>query len=104
MLWLTELEIEVLNFTKNIIVISINDGYCKWSLVRFYGPLYQASRRKAWEPLHALLESINEAWICYDDFNVLFFEVEKNGGKIGSSSTPFFLRIYYLTLKVSTWG
>ena len=91
MMWSEALEIDVIDYNSQIIAINIKDGTCSWSLVG-YGPPYQSKRRKAWENLAALLESLDGPWICLGDFNVVLGDNEKEGGRLGSSSTPNYLK------------
>ena len=92
LLWSNALDVEVLEYNSRTVAIVVKDALCSWSLVGFYGPPYQAKRRKAWENLHALLQSINGPWMCFGDFNIVVDESKKDGGKRGTSSTPNFLR------------
>jgi exonuclease III len=90
--WSSTFSVEVREFNSKTIAIFVNDGYCRWSLVGFYGPPYKAKRRKAWENLHALLHTLDEPWLCFGNFNVIIDDSEKLGGRLGSSSAPNFLR------------
>jgi hypothetical protein len=80
-----------------MIVISIKDCSVFWTLIDFYGPPYKTKRLKAWIDLHALLVSIQGPWTCFGDFNVIIDDFEE-GGKLGGSSTPSFLKelLFYL--------
>ena len=60
MLWSNALDVEILEFNSWTIAVVVKDSICSWSLIGFYGPPYQAKRRKAWENLHALLQSIDD--------------------------------------------
>ena len=92
LLWSSALDVEVLEFNSQTIAVVVNDVLCSWALIGFYGPPYQAKRRKAWENLHVLLQSLNCPWICFGDFNVVVEESEKFGGQRGSNSTPSYLK------------
>lgn len=92
LLWSNALKVKVLEFNRNIIAIEIDDGVQEWSFIGFSGPPYQAQRRRAWVNLHALLESINGPWVCCGEFNVIISEGDKAGRRIGSSSTPSYLK------------
>jgi exonuclease III len=92
MIWANLLNVEVLEFNPNLVAITVRDSVCEWSLVGFYGPLYQAKRRKAWINLHGLLEALNGPWVVFGDFNVIVEDAEKDGGRCGASSTPSFLK------------
>ncbi len=104
MMWSEALEIDVIDYNSQIIAINIKDGQCSWSLVGFYGPLYQSKRRKAWENLATLLESLDGPWICFGDFNVVLGDNEKEGGRIGNSSTPNYLKDILFELGVMDLG
>lgn len=58
----------------------------------FYGPPYARKKRKAWENLATVVESIQTPWVCIRDFNFTLNEEEKYGGKIGESSSNNFLQ------------
>uniref|UniRef100_A0A2N9GTN8 Reverse transcriptase domain-containing protein n=1 Tax=Fagus sylvatica TaxID=28930 RepID=A0A2N9GTN8_FAGSY len=47
---------------------------------------------EAWEHLNALLESIQEPWVCFGDFNLTISDEEKLGGRRGNSSRQNFLQ------------
>jgi hypothetical protein len=92
MAWSNALKVEVLEFNSHIIAITIHDNQCSWSLIGFYGPPYKTKRRKAWENLYALLESLDGPRICFGDFNEMVDSIEKEGGRIGCSSAPNYLK------------
>ena len=46
-----------MEFDKNMIAVKVIDKCTNWLLIGFYGPLYQAKKRKDWGNLFALLES-----------------------------------------------
>jgi hypothetical protein len=83
---------DVLEYDSQLIAVSIHSNVCVWNLFGFYGPPQQTNRRIAWENLHVLLESLCGPWVCLGDFNVIFEDVEKEGGNIGCSSAPNFLK------------
>ena len=58
LLWSDALDVEVLEFNSWTIAVVVKDALCSWAFVGFYGPPYQAKRRKAWENLYALMQSI----------------------------------------------
>ena len=90
--WLNTVSAEIVEFDSRTIAITVQDEFCSWSLIGFYGPPYQAKRRKVWSNLHALLQSLNEPWMCFGDFNVVVEDSEKEGGIQGSTSAPNFLK------------
>jgi hypothetical protein len=92
MAWSNALKVEVLEFNSHIIAITIHDNQCSWSLIGFYSPPYKTKRRKAWENLYALLESLDGPRICFGDFNEMVDSIEKEGGRIGCSSAPNYLK------------
>uniref|UniRef100_A0A2N9FQS3 Reverse transcriptase domain-containing protein n=1 Tax=Fagus sylvatica TaxID=28930 RepID=A0A2N9FQS3_FAGSY len=91
-MWSFSLSVKLLEFDSHTIAIFAQDDFCAWSLIGFYGPPYQAKRCKAWGNLHALLQSLVGPWMCFGDFNIIVEDSEKEGGSLGSSSTPNFLR------------
>ncbi len=80
MMWSNALDVEIIEFNSHIIAIVIKEEYCSWSLIGFYGPPYRAKRKKAWENIYALLESISGPWVCVGDFNVVVEDSKKDGG------------------------
>ena len=78
--WSNIVSTKIVEFDSRTIAITVRDEFCSWSLIGFYGPPYQAKRRKAWSNLHALLQSLNEPWMCFGDFNVVVEDSEKEGG------------------------
>ena len=71
-------------------LVKIRDPGGDWYLVGFYGPPNVAKKRKAWENLCALLESIQGPWICFGDFNIVFDSEKRDGGRVESSMSPNF--------------
>ena len=104
MLWSASLDVSVLEFDSRTTVITVSDSICSWTLIGFYGPPYQAKRRKAWGILNALLQSINGPWMCFGDFNYVVAEAKKEGGIQGSASTPNFLKDLLFELKAFDLG
>jgi len=49
-------------------------------------------KRKAWENISALLESLQGSWIYFGDFNIVPRDDEMAGGRKGSILTPNYLR------------
>ena len=92
MFWSSEISIDILEFNSKMIAVSIYDVVCSWTLVSFYGPPYQSKRFRAWSNLFALLNSISGPWLCFGDFNLVANGDEKEGGRVGSCSTPNFLQ------------
>ena len=56
-MWKRGLDICGVEFDKNMIAVKVTDKCTDWLLIGFYGPQYQAKKRKAWGNLCALLES-----------------------------------------------
>ena len=92
LMWKNNVQIEVVEFNKYMIVVKILDLGEDWYLVGFYGPPYAAKKRKAWENLCALLETFQEPWICFKEFNIFLDSEEKDGGRDESSTSPNFLK------------
>jgi exonuclease III len=90
--WSNSVNAKVIEFDVRTIVVSVHDEFCSWSLIGFYEPPYQAKKHKAWSNLHGLLQSLNNPWMCFGDFNVVMEEEEKEEGKRGSFSSPNFLK------------
>ena len=102
--WSNAIDVQVLEFDSRTIAITVRDEFCLWSLIGFYGPPYQAKRRKAWCNLNALLRSLNGPWMCFGDFNCVVSESEKQGGVRGSPSTPTFLKDLLFDLEAVDLG
>ena len=92
LMWKSSLSVDLVDFNNDIIAVKISDVVCEWILVGFYGPSYAAKKKKAWENLSALLESLKIPWVCVGDFNFTTCEDEKFGGKKGSSTQANFLQ------------
>nr|POE84156.1 hypothetical protein CFP56_40033 [Quercus suber] len=92
LMWKNNVQIEVVEFNKYLIVDKILDPGGEWYLVGFYGSPYAAKKRKAWENFCALLETFQEPWICFGDFNIVMGSEEKDGGRAGCSKSPNFLK------------
>ena len=86
------MQIEVMEFNKYVIAVKILDPGGDWYLVGFYGPPYASKKREAWENLYALLETFQEPWICFGDFNIVMDSEEKDGGRAECSMSPNFLK------------
>lgn len=86
LMWKVGTSVNLVEFNKNLIAVTISDVLCKWILVCFYKPPYESKKKKAWVNLMALLESLQDPWVCMGDFNYTISENEKFGGKKGGSS------------------
>ena len=78
-MWKRGLDICGVEFDKNMIAVKVTNKCTDWLLIRFYGPPYQAKKRKAWGNLFALLESHQGPWACIGDFNFIINEEEQIG-------------------------
>ena len=92
LMWNASSHVELVDFNKNTIAVKICDTVCDWHLVGFYGPPYVRKKRKAWENLGALIESIQTSWVCLGDFNFTLNEEERLGGKFKGSSSNNYLQ------------
>ena len=90
--WSNSVNAKVIEFDVRTIVVLVHDEFCSWSLIGFYKPPYQAKKHKAWSNLHGLLQSLNNPWMCFGDFNVVMEEAKKEEGKRGSFSSLNFLK------------
>ncbi len=104
LMWSNTIDVKVLEFNSRTIAITVQDEFCSWSLIGFYGPPYHAKRRKAWTNLHGLLKSINGPWMCFGDFNCMVDESEKEGGNRGGTSTSNFLKELLFELEAIDLG
>ena len=91
-MWKRGLDICGVEFDKNMIAVKVTNKCTDWLLIRFYGPPYQAKKRKAWGNLFALLESHQGPWACIGDFNFIINEEEQIGGSRGGSSGENYLK------------
>ena len=104
MMWTNSLAIRVLEFDTRTVAVLVEDAVCSWNLIGFYGPPYQANRRKAWGNLNALIQATTGPWLCFGDFNCVVEEAEKEGGNRGSTSTPNFLKELLFELEAVDLG
>ena len=91
-MWKRGLDICGVEFDKNLIAVKVTDKCTDWLLIGFYGPPYQAKKRKAWGNLCALIESHQGPWVCIGDFNFIINEEEQIGGNRGGSSGENYLK------------
>ena len=94
-LWKAGLSVKEVEFSKNLIAVKISKSVCEWLMVGFYGIPYYSKKKKVWECLLALLESHQEPWMCFGDFNFVLNEDEALGGKKGSSSTNYLKELMF---------
>lgn len=92
LMWKVGTSVNLVEFNKNLIAVTISDVLCKWILVGFYGPPYESKKKKAWGNLMALLESLQDPWVYMGDFNYTISENEKFGGKKSGSSMNNYLQ------------
>ena len=83
MVWPSGINVKVIEFSNNIIVVEIVDGICSWTLVGFFDPPSYSRRRSIWVELNTLMVSTQGPWVCFGDFNVLISDDEKTGGWLG---------------------
>ena len=57
LMWKWGVNVEIVEFNKNLLAVKIKEAMCEWLLVGFHGPSYPTKKRKAWENLCAILES-----------------------------------------------
>jgi hypothetical protein len=50
------------------------------------------------------LESLKNPWVCFSDFNIIINDEEKVGGRVGSSSTPTYLKEILFDLRAIDLG
>ncbi len=103
-LWSISVNVSVMEFNSQVLASKVVKGYIVWHFVGFHGPSQHVKMQKAWEELGAILEAIDGLWMCLGDFNVILNEEEKEGGRIGSSSTPNFLREIRFDLRAIDLG
>ena len=48
LMWSNTIAVKVLEFNSRTIAIMVQDEFCSWSLIGFYGLPYHAKLRKAW--------------------------------------------------------
>lgn len=91
LMWKVGTFVNLVELNKNLIAVTISDVLCKWILVGFYEPPYESKKKKVWGNLMALLESLQDAWVCIGDFNYTINENENFGDKKGGSSMNNYL-------------
>ena len=83
MFWTNVMQVEVLEFDSNLIAINLIDSVCNWNMVGFYGPPHRSNRKIVGKiSLLCLIPLRNRG---FEDF-------EKEGGSIGCSSMPNYLK------------
>ena len=81
MMWTNNFNVDVADFNKNTMAVKINDDVCQWVQTEFSGPPCLTKKRKASENLGALLQDIEEPWVCLGDFNLVIDDPKKKKKK-----------------------
>ena len=92
LMWKWGVNVEIVEFNKNLVAVKIKEAMCEWLLVGFHGSPYPAKKRKAWENLCAILESVQGPWVCLGDFNNIVNAEEKYKGVKDGTSAPNYLK------------
>ena len=95
MMWTNDFNVDVADFNKNTMAVKINDDVCQWVQIEFSRPPCLTKKRKAYENLGALLQDIEEPWVCLEDFNLVIDDQKKkkkDGGRRDGTSAPNFLK------------
>jgi hypothetical protein len=86
LLWKSELDLEVQNFSQrhvNDVINSLEFGF-SWKFTGFYGNPELAKREESWSLLKTLAELNLSPWLVYGDFNEIISLSEKSS----SSNRP----------------
>ena len=89
LLWSISQNVEIIEFDSWTIAVTVREEYCTWDLIGFYRTPVSS---KAWENLNALIQSLHNPWMCFEDFNVVVEDSEKEGRTRGNTSAPNFLK------------
>ena len=84
LMWKSSVSVSLVDFNKDLIAVKVSDAIYNWIFVGFYRPSYASKKKKAWENLFVLLESIHIPQVYVGDFNFTTSEDEKFCGKKGS--------------------
>ena len=76
LLWMNEIEAEILSFSNNHI-----DGSF-WRFTGFYGSPEVIHRDQSWDLRRMLNDTNNMPWLCAGDFNEILATDEKMGGSL----------------------
>ena len=83
LLWMKEVEVEVLSFSRNHIDARVGESSGNaWSFTRFYGDRNASYRDQSWDLLRLLNQNNPLHWLCAGDFNEILTNAEKWGGAI----------------------
>ena len=59
LMWKSSVSVSLVDFNKDLIAVKVSDAIYNWIFVGFYRPSYASKKKKAWENLFVLLESIH---------------------------------------------
>ena len=78
MLWKADVEIELVNFTANHILVKVKEvDRFMWHLTGFYGWSDSTQRAKSWALFNHLRTLVDGLWLCIKDFNAILHSLEK---------------------------
>ena len=78
LIWNTEVNMEVINFTDNhILARVVEDDEFAWMLTCFYGWPEASQKPKSWALLNHLRSFVDGPWCCVGDFNAILHPSEK---------------------------
>ena len=87
--WKIEVDMEITFKSSNIIngLIFSNPMNGPWLISFVYGPLNHSNRGLFWEAIEKVGDAFSGGWLCIGDFNHVFSQANKKGGKPVSNSS-----------------
>lgn len=84
LLWITEVQVLIRNYSTNHIHATIVDNttsQTSWDFTGTYGFLEARNMHKTWNRIHMLHQQSQDKWFVCGDFNEVMSQHEKCGGK-----------------------
>jgi len=81
-----ELEFYIYSRWHIAAILKDEDGNPIWKLIGFYGHLESAQGSESWALLQHLKTIQPTSWLCFEDFNEILKQLEKEGASIRQES------------------
>ena len=87
--WKLGVDMEVTSKSKNLInsLVFSNPVNEPWFLSLVYGPSIYSEKCQFWESISKMGEVFNGAWLCKGDFNQVWSQADKLGGRLVANSS-----------------